>query len=103
MATTIATIKSQRNLRVCRYGKCWIFLLLEMHLRNTNLKQSYETKFKQKFKLDLKRLQRQSYATKVYKKPSIVKKLFIVCITFKTDVANFKRNTTSLTPAAISL
>ena len=32
------------------------------------------------------------YARKVHQKPSIVKQLFIACITFKTDVANFQSN-----------
>ena len=45
-----------RHLRVCGNGKFRIFPLLQMPSQDTNLRQSYETKFQQKFKTNLNEL-----------------------------------------------
>ena len=34
----------------------------------------------------------RNFAGKVHKEPSIVKQLFIACITFKTDAGNLQTN-----------
>ena len=83
-------LKVEGHLRVCSNREFWIFPLLQMHSKDTNLSRSYERRFQQKFKTKLNKLWWETYARKVHKKPSIVKQLFIACIIFKTDVANLQ-------------
>ena len=47
-------------------------------------------------------MMRNFYARNVRKNPSIVRQLFIVCITFKTDVAKLQSNQTSFRPVFIA-
>ena len=61
-----------------------------MRSQNKNLRRSYETRFQQEFKTKSNKLECETYARKVHKKSSIVKQLFIACITFKTNVADLK-------------
>ena len=49
-------IVSSTHLRVCGNGEFWIFPLLQMPSKDTNLRQSYETRFQQKFKTKLNTL-----------------------------------------------
>ena len=49
-------LKVEGHLRVCGNGKVRIFLLLQMRSQDTNLRQSYETRFQQKFKTKLNKL-----------------------------------------------
>ena len=49
-------IVSSTHLRVCDNGEFWIFPLLQMPSKDTNLRQSYETRFQQKFKTKLNTL-----------------------------------------------
>ena len=49
-------IVSSTHLRVCGKGEFWIFPLLQMPSKDTNLRQSYETRFQQKFKTKLNKL-----------------------------------------------
>ena len=49
-------IVSSTHLRVCGNGEFWIFPLLQMPSQDTNLRQSYETRFQQKFKTKLNTL-----------------------------------------------
>ena len=63
-----------------------------LHSQDTNLRWSYEARFQQKFKTKLDKLKWETYARKVHKKSSIVKQLFVTCITFKTDIANLLSN-----------
>ena len=49
-------IVSSTHLRVCGNGEFSIFPLLQMPSKDTNLRQSYETRFQQKFKTKLNTL-----------------------------------------------
>ena len=49
-------IVSSTHLRVCGNCEFWIFPLLQMPSKDTNLRQSYETRFQQKFKTKLNTL-----------------------------------------------
>ena len=49
-------IVSSTHLTVCGNGEFWIFPLLQMPSKDTNLRQSYETRFQQKFKTKLNTL-----------------------------------------------
>ena len=49
----------------------------------TNLRRNHETRFQQKFKTKLNKLW-ETYARKIHKKPSILKQLFIACMTSLT-------------------
>ena len=63
-----------------------------MRSQDTNLRQTFETRFQQKFETKLNKLYWETYARKAHKKPSIVKQLCLTCITFKTDAANLQSN-----------
>ena len=43
-------LKVEGHLRVCGNGESRIFPLLQMRLQDTNIRRSYETRFKQKLK-----------------------------------------------------
>ena len=49
-------LKVEGHLRVCGSGEYRIFPLLQMHLQNTDLSPSYETRFQQKLKAKLNKL-----------------------------------------------
>ena len=49
-------LKVQGHLRVCGNGEIRIFPLLQKHSQDTNLRQSFETRFQQKFKTKLNKL-----------------------------------------------
>ena len=46
-------LKVEGHLRVCGNGESQIFPLLQMRSKDTHLRQSYETRFQQKFKAKL--------------------------------------------------
>ena len=85
-------LKVEGHLRVCSNNKFRIFPLLQMRSLNKNLRRSYETRFQQEFKTKSNKLECETYTRKVHKKSSIVKQLFIGCITFKPNVADLKSN-----------
>ena len=45
-------LKVEGHLRVCRKGEFRLFLLLQMRSQDSNLRRSYETRFKFKTKLN---------------------------------------------------
>ena len=91
LATAISTIKKVKgHLTTCGNSELQIFTLLHIRSQDTDLRGSHETRFQQKLKTKLSKLKSEAYARKVHKKPSIVKQLFIVCITLKTDVSNLQ-------------
>ena len=76
-------LKVEGHLRTWGNEEFQIFHLLQMRSQDTYLRRSFETRFQQKFKTKLNKLWWETYPRKVYKKPTIVKKLFIACIIFK--------------------
>ena len=95
-------LKVEGHWRVCGNGKFRIFPVLQMRSKYTNWRWSYETRFLQKFKTKLNKLWWETYAIKVNKNLSIVKQLFIACITFETDVTNLESNWISFRPVSIT-
>ena len=49
-------LKVEGHLRVCGNEEFWIFPLLQIRSQDTNLRQSYETRFQQKFETKLNKL-----------------------------------------------
>ena len=56
MCGRLKQLKVEGHLRVCGNGEFWIFPLLQMRSRDTNLRPNYETRFQRKFKTKLNKL-----------------------------------------------